>query len=1591
MSSSNFGTSQTASGKLTFSWLDGTFAGQNMANNAPLFTIMFNLTGTAGSQTILNFATSPTPLEVSDSLMNVLPVTTVNGKIKIAGSASAQTLKVRMDTVSGPNSAQVVVPVRVWRFHGILSAQGTISFNTAVATYVATEQYGLNGMTAGNFGTSQVSSGKLMFSWSDANLIGANLADSSVIFAIRFNIVGLPGDTTRLNFINSPTPVEFIDSTFNTVSPTLVPGKIRVSGNVSITTNNPTAFTYCAGDPLSISYTALGAFNAGNLFILQLSGPTGSFASPTNVDTISGTSLSGTFITTIPISATNGTGYRFRVVSTNSAITGTNNGTNVTINQIPAIPATPTGTAALCTNPVNTTYTISAVAGATSYSWTIIPAGAGTLTPSGTSAVVDWNNTYNGTAHVFVSASNGTCQSAISDSIDITVYAIPSTPLKPFGDSALCASSSNSTYTISPVSNAVTYQWQLTPAAAGTITGTGTSAVVNWNGAFSGTASVSVAGANPNCTGPYSVVRSVSVLLSPVPPTYLSGNLSLCLNPANTTYIVSSAANATSTIWSLTTPGAGVLTPTDTTAIVNWTNTFTGPAHIKFTASNGTCSASDSITVNINTPPAATSAVSGLTTLCNGVSATYSVTNDPNISSYSWTFPGGWTGTSTTNSITAVAGTSGTISLVATNNCGSTAPATLAVTVNNIPAVPGTISGTTTICSGTTNSYSVVPVAGATSYAWTLPGGWTGTSATNSIAATSNASSGNITVTAGNTCGNSTTQTSAITVNVIPASPGTISGSAVICSGTTTTYSVAAVSGATAYAWALPGGWTGTSTTNSITATASSATGNITVTANNSCGSSAVQSLAITVNTIPASPGAISGAATVCAGSNTIYSITPVAGASGYTWALPGGWSGTSTTNTITTTAGNANGNITVTADNSCGSSAVQTLAVSVTTIPAAPGAITGNAAICSGTSNTYSIAAVSGATAYTWTFPGGWTGSSATNSIIATASDTSGNVSVTADNFCGSSPAQIVAVVVTAIPATPGTISGPAGICSGNNATYSISAVPGATSYAWTLPGGWPGTSITNSITTTAVASGGNISVTAANSCGVSSPQTFSVVVNAGPATPGPISGSTTVCSGSSNVFSVAAVAGAVSYTWTLPGGWTGTSTTDSITATASSTGGTISVSVNNGCGSGGSQSITVGINTVPASPGIISGVTTLCSGSNTIYSISLVPGATGYTWGLPGGWSGTSSTDSITAVASDTSGIITVTADNVCGSSTVQTLAVTVNVVPAVPGTISGLSAICTGTSTIYSVVAVAGATGYTWGLPGGWSGTSVTDSITITAGNTSGAIIVTADNSCGSSAGQILAVTVDTIAPTAGPITGATTICSGSSGTWSVTAIAGASSYTWTLPGGWSGTSIADSITAIASDTSGTISVSAGNSCGNGALQAITVSVNLLPAVSYSQSPSIVCVNNTSLPLTGASPAGGIFSGTAVTSGTFDASVAGLGSFVITYSYTDANTCTNTAASTITVDPCTGIQQAFSESEILLYPNPVVSIVTLSGIEMLAQLTVYNAIGKVVLTQRITEDKTEIDLSKETNELYFFKIVTANKTVIKRVVKQ
>jgi hypothetical protein len=101
-----------------------------------------------------------------------------------------------------------------------------------------------------------------------------------------------------------------------------------------VISGSPFTVTCSAFQTISVPFTTTGTYNAGNIFTAQLSDATGSFAFPLTIGTLSlsGTGVSGSIPSTILAGVTAGAAYRIRVVSSNPATTGSDNGSNLTIN-----------------------------------------------------------------------------------------------------------------------------------------------------------------------------------------------------------------------------------------------------------------------------------------------------------------------------------------------------------------------------------------------------------------------------------------------------------------------------------------------------------------------------------------------------------------------------------------------------------------------------------------------------------------------------------------------------------------------------------------------------------------------------------------------------------------------------------------------------------------------------------------------------------------------------------------------------------------------------------------------------------------------------------------------------------------------------------------------------------------------------------------------------------------------------------------------------------------------------------------------------------------------------------------------------------
>ena len=121
-----------------------------------------------------------------------------------------KTVVFRLSNVTAQPGANVKALLTVEGFAGVGAAQFTLQWDSAVLRYTGLGDYGLRGLSEGNFGTSLAESGKLTFAWDDPEGTGMTVADGTTVFSINFEVVGGPGSRSPLELADSPTPREVV-------------------------------------------------------------------------------------------------------------------------------------------------------------------------------------------------------------------------------------------------------------------------------------------------------------------------------------------------------------------------------------------------------------------------------------------------------------------------------------------------------------------------------------------------------------------------------------------------------------------------------------------------------------------------------------------------------------------------------------------------------------------------------------------------------------------------------------------------------------------------------------------------------------------------------------------------------------------------------------------------------------------------------------------------------------------------------------------------------------------------------------------------------------------------------------------------------------------------------------------------------------------------------------------------------------------------------------------------------------------------------------------------------------------------------------
>jgi gliding motility-associated-like protein len=837
------------------------------------------------------------------------------------------------------------------------------------------------------------------------------------------------------------------------------------------------------------------------------------------------------------------------------------------------------------------------------------------------------------------------------------------------------------------------------------------------------------------------------------------------------------AASAASYTWSTGTSGTNTISvaPTSLTSY-----TVTG------TAANG-CTNTAVATVTVNTLPIITV---NSPSVCFGQSVSLTANGGATTADYDWS-----TGINNINtiSVSPTSLTSYTVTGTAANGCTNTAVAT--VTVNSLPTI--TVNSAT-ICNGQTAVLTSGGAATTSSYTWS-----NGTSSTNTISVSpSSPTSYTVTGTAANSCTN--TAVANINVNALP--PVAVN-SGTICSGQNMTLSA---TGASNYTW---------NTTASGPAISVNPTGTTSYTVTgvdgNSCSNTAVAT--VTVNTVPTlttSPTSTPSNCAVATGALTGASASG-SGTLNYSW--------TNSSNVVVGTSANLSAqpagvyNLTVTDGNGC-SSSFGPFNITNPGAPAAPTVTATDTILCVGESLVLNASSGAPSPTFSWTGPGA-SSSTSNLTIPSTTTGDAGTYAVTVTSSGCTSAPFLVNVVVNALPLASASNASGSVYCSGDTISLLSS---GGTSYSWTGPAGFTSIQQNPDISSSAVLMSGTYSVTVTDGNGCVATASTTVTINQTPPAPSASAAAANICEGEDIIFTSSS-AGATSFEWTGPNGFTSVLQNPTITNSSTLQSGTyIVTSSASGCTSTGT-SVNVTVSPVPTATAGIS-ATTICSGSAINFTSS---GGTGYSWTGPSSYASSVQNPVIGSAAVSNSGTYIVTVSNLAGCSDTASVSILVNPTPPAPTANANAANVCEGEDILFTSSS-AGATSYSWTGPNGFISGSQNPSVISSTLPSSGTYTVMASAGSCFSTGTTVTVTVNAN-PVAAASVNATTVCSGNTISLSST---GGGSYNWTGPGGYFSSSQNPDITGSITGNTGTYIVTVTNAAGCTDSASVSVLVNQTP---------------------------------------------------------------------------------------------------------------------------------------------------------------
>lgn len=276
------------------------------------------------------------------AFIGVTPITgftgltgTVTIVISLSGASGTGTFRLDDFTFNGSTSCAGGNTITIDAITGAPFAVDCSTTDSGTIAFTSTGTF-----NPGNIYTAQLSNASGVFA-SPINIGSLLSTSNSGSFAITIPAGTPTGSGYRMRIISSNPSVTSPDNGSNI---TINFNPCSISASNLIGSPFEVSCTSSLSDNGTVDFTSIGTYDPTNSYIVQLSDASGNFSNATQIGiSTNNSSNSGTIGFTIPSNTPFGSSYRIRVMSTTPLVTGTNNGSDLLINQLsqctPSLPA----------------------------------------------------------------------------------------------------------------------------------------------------------------------------------------------------------------------------------------------------------------------------------------------------------------------------------------------------------------------------------------------------------------------------------------------------------------------------------------------------------------------------------------------------------------------------------------------------------------------------------------------------------------------------------------------------------------------------------------------------------------------------------------------------------------------------------------------------------------------------------------------------------------------------------------------------------------------------------------------------------------------------------------------------------------------------------------------------------------------------------------------------------------------------------------------------------------------------------------------------------------------------------------------------